>query len=95
MAENEILVKAKQSFASMTNGEVFQVTKGKILSLPKDADWVKAGLVEVLGKGSEPETASKTTPKKATAKSAEKEKAVVATPEKTAAKPAANEETED
>jgi len=81
MAEKEVLVRAKQSFASMTNGEVFQVTKGKILALPKGADWVKAGLVEVLGKGSDPETTSKTTPETTTAKPAGKEKATVSPPE--------------
>ena len=96
MAEKEVLVKAKKSFASMTNGKVVQVSKGKILSLPKDADWVKAGLVDVLGKDSKTETANITPPETATAKPVGKGKGAVTPPETAIAniKPAVSTETE-
>jgi hypothetical protein len=88
MAEKEVLVKARQSFASLINGEIHQITKGKIISLPKGADWVKAGLVEVLGKDSKTETANITPPETATVKPAGKGKAAVTPPETATVKPA-------
>ncbi len=43
-----MMVKALNSFVGSVNGAKYRVAAGDVLELPDGADWLRAGLVEVV-----------------------------------------------
>lgn len=50
-----MMVKALNSFVGSVNGIKYRVAAGDVLELPAGADWLRAGLVEVVAEPEAPE----------------------------------------